>query len=31
MLTYVMIGALAVLLLLCVAGDFTCYSGKRYL
>jgi hypothetical protein len=30
MLTYLMIGALALLVFLSVAGDFTIYSGKRF-
>lgn len=30
MLTYLMIGALALLVLLSMAGDFASYSGKRF-
>ena len=31
MLTYLMIGVLALLVLLSMAGDFASYSGKRFL
>jgi hypothetical protein len=30
MLTYLMIGALALLVFLSVAGDFASYSGKKF-